>query len=253
MNLPLTAARVLHPRIRSKDDEANPSGTTRRGFKAKVALAALKGDKTLAELAQLGDVHPNQVAQWRSQVLEGAAGPLWRALSSFSKPFARRQRPRGRPYLDHGSALSSPSRRPSKPACARCGRTRTVVYAKPPFGGPARVLAYLARYTHRTAIANSRLVAVDDNEVAFMLQGLSPRRPQAHHAPRPARVHPTFSACHVAYPTARRAGARRFQCGAMGEARWRSDAIWRTRGPRTGWAKSLSPTIATPDAREPAG
>jgi hypothetical protein len=41
-----------------------------------------------------------------------------------------------------------------------------VVYAKPPFGGPERVLAYLARYTHRTAITNSRLVAVDD-EVAF--------------------------------------------------------------------------------------
>jgi len=42
-----------------------------------------------------------------------------------------------------------------------------VVYAKPPFGGPERVLAYLARYTHRTAIANSRLVAVEDDEVAF--------------------------------------------------------------------------------------
>ena len=42
-----------------------------------------------------------------------------------------------------------------------------VVYAKPPFGGPERVLAYLARYTHRTAIANSRLVAVDDDYVAF--------------------------------------------------------------------------------------
>ncbi len=42
-----------------------------------------------------------------------------------------------------------------------------VVYAKAPFGGPERVLAYLARYTHRTAIANSRLIAVDDNEVAF--------------------------------------------------------------------------------------
>jgi hypothetical protein len=42
-----------------------------------------------------------------------------------------------------------------------------VVYAKPPFGGPERVLAYLARYTHRTAIANSRLVAVGDDEVAF--------------------------------------------------------------------------------------
>ena len=42
-----------------------------------------------------------------------------------------------------------------------------VVYAKPPFGGPERVLAYLARYTHRTAIANSRLLSVDDEEVAF--------------------------------------------------------------------------------------
>jgi Putative transposase/Transposase zinc-binding domain len=42
-----------------------------------------------------------------------------------------------------------------------------VVYAKPPFGGPERVLAYLARYTHRTAIANSRLVAVGDDDIAF--------------------------------------------------------------------------------------
>ncbi len=46
-------------------------------------------------------------------------------------------------------------------------RSSFVVYAKPPFGGPERVLAYLARYTHRTAIANSRLLAVDDDEVAF--------------------------------------------------------------------------------------
>ena len=42
-----------------------------------------------------------------------------------------------------------------------------VVYAKPPFGGPERVLAYLARYTHRTAIGNSRLVDITDAEVAF--------------------------------------------------------------------------------------
>lgn len=43
-------------------------------FKAKVALAAIKGEKTLADLAQQFDVHPNQITQWRSQLLDGAAG-----------------------------------------------------------------------------------------------------------------------------------------------------------------------------------
>jgi transposase len=51
-------------------------------FKAKVALAALKGDKTLAELAQQFDVHPNQITQWKAQVLE-------RATELFTTPADR--------------------------------------------------------------------------------------------------------------------------------------------------------------------
>ena len=43
-------------------------------FKAKAALAAIKGEKTLSELAQQFDVHANQIKQWRDQLLEGAIG-----------------------------------------------------------------------------------------------------------------------------------------------------------------------------------
>lgn len=50
---------------------------------------------------------------------------------------------------------------------AELRRIDWVVYAKPPFGGPAQVLAYLGRYTHRVAIANSRLTSIEGGEVAF--------------------------------------------------------------------------------------
>ena len=46
-------------------------------------------------------------------------------------------------------------------------KKRWVVYAKPPFAGPAAVLAYLSRYTHRVAISNRRLLAFDDGGVTF--------------------------------------------------------------------------------------
>jgi hypothetical protein len=51
--------------------------------------------------------------------------------------------------------------------CGRVGRIKWVVYAKAPFGGPAQVLKYLARYTHRVAISNARLLSMQDGRVSF--------------------------------------------------------------------------------------
>jgi len=50
---------------------------------------------------------------------------------------------------------------------ARLRQKKWVVYAKPPFAGPAAVLAYLSRYTHRVAISNRRLISLDESGVTF--------------------------------------------------------------------------------------
>jgi Putative transposase/Transposase zinc-binding domain len=50
---------------------------------------------------------------------------------------------------------------------ARLRKKNWVVYAKPPFGGPEAVLAYLSRYTHRVAISNRRLISLDEGGVTF--------------------------------------------------------------------------------------
>src|SRR4029079_2777920 len=52
-------------------------------------------------------------------------------------------------------------------ALSVAARTDWVVYAKPPFGGPERVLKYLARYTHRVAISDRRLLDFEDGLVCF--------------------------------------------------------------------------------------
>ncbi len=58
-----------------------------------------------------------------------------------------------------------------------------MVYSKRPFGGPEAVLAYLSRYTHRVAISNSRLLACDNDGVAFKYKDYRVQ------GPRPAKSH----------------------------------------------------------------
>ena len=72
---------------------------------------------------------------------------------------------RGLGFFGDLAHLANPAAFADHLAAAR--RVAWIVYAKKPFGGPAQVLAYLGRYTHRVAIANSRIRACDDDHVAF--------------------------------------------------------------------------------------
>lgn len=59
--------------ISSRKTSRRPRRNHSSAFKAKVALDAVKGDKTIAEVAHKHDVHPNQVTEWRRQLLDRAA------------------------------------------------------------------------------------------------------------------------------------------------------------------------------------
>ena len=68
------------------------------GFKAKVVLATIREDKTVAELARQYDVHPNQIAEWKKQLLEGAES-VYQSARSLER--ARRKK-----LVDHNHDLS---------------------------------------------------------------------------------------------------------------------------------------------------
>ena len=55
-------------------------------FKSKVALAAIKGEQTITELAQKFDVHPNQITQWKGQLLEQASTVFQQGVAAKEPP-----------------------------------------------------------------------------------------------------------------------------------------------------------------------
>jgi Putative transposase/Transposase zinc-binding domain len=67
----------------------------------------------------------------------------------------------------HGKLATLADRGEFQRRLVASAKTEWVVYSKPPFGGPEQVLKYLARYTHRVAISNHRLIALEDGEVTF--------------------------------------------------------------------------------------
>jgi len=82
----------------------------------------------------------------------------------LEKLFATHQAGRLSFFGDHAHLTEAPS---FAAYVAPLRNAEWVVYSKRPFGGPSAVLAYLARYTHRVAIANSRLIACDEGGVTF--------------------------------------------------------------------------------------
>src|SRR5580658_11214990 len=93
---------------------------------------------------------------------QGAVAPVPAAVSRRPRGVAS-----GRAVGLLRRSLPLADRRALTAALAPLRRTEGVVYAKRPFAGPAAVLAYLSRYTHRVAISNSRLIASDDHSVTF--------------------------------------------------------------------------------------
>jgi len=55
-------------------------------LKARVALEAIKGERTLSDLAQQFDIHPNLITQWRAQLMEGASGVFGAATAAEAAP-----------------------------------------------------------------------------------------------------------------------------------------------------------------------
>ena len=120
----------------------------------------------------------NPVGRMPTRVLSASAGAQSRVfrgslLQGLQKALARKRLTLPGKHREHGNPGSV------RQLLRQAARTEWVVYAKPPFGGPELVLKYLARYTHRVAISNHRLVKLENGQVCFRYKGLRLTRAEA--------------------------------------------------------------------------
>jgi transposase-like protein len=76
----------MHLRRAPPKTESRPRRNHTPAFKAKVALAAIKGDRTIAQLSEHFDIHPNQITSWKAQLEDGAADVFGLGSGNAAEP-----------------------------------------------------------------------------------------------------------------------------------------------------------------------
>jgi hypothetical protein len=117
-------------------------------------------------------------------------------VESLADRFRHRLLQAIRRRLNKGTLVLPEGRTDWKESCSRLAAKRWIVYAKEPFAGPQQVLEYLGRYTHKVAISDYRILALEDGQVTFRYRdrkaddpfrgGLHPPVPPAHSTARPS-------------------------------------------------------------------
>ena len=112
-----------------------------------------------------GDIRIEDVFRYGLDVIEHRPGRILARASRSETVTARLKL--GLPFRFQGQLSGLRQPKAFERLFSAAVRNDWIVYARPPFGGPQQVLKYLARYTHRVAISNSRLISMADGKVTF--------------------------------------------------------------------------------------
>ena len=166
---------LQHPFPRHRRNAAHHCRRPEAGSEPALASSpfCIPGDKTLLHHPHLHCVVPGGgLSLDRASMDQPACRTSFCRSSAFksvpaaiSRTLTSRLRREGLGFFGDLAYLADPAAFAAHLAAVR--RLDWIVYAKKPFGGPAQVLAYLGRYTHRVAISNSRIQTCDDEHVGF--------------------------------------------------------------------------------------